>query len=200
MKPYQISEQRVPIELGDVLFVMTKRQLYFVNEIRHNRRRYDEADVPTTGTVITLSDLVGNIPNRFVRFNAVGVIETTGDGHISNIERGAQGMLSDVNTDNIELDEALAGEQGGATGRLRFGAMPLDYWSFATEDEYKITVVADTGTATLGVALDVTEYKCSQKNLSEFDLKGLPEELVLIGYFGTRRMPSADFDRLQQWL
>lgn len=205
MKPQSIYQPRVNIELGDFIYIMGQTELVLVQEIRSNRREISSGAIPeNTPIEVEISPsggwAKGELPDRIVRLQGLGINDTTGNGRVTDLKLGNDSALSTKNATNIVLDTNTCGESGGATaiGQLRWGALPIDIWLW---DDQVITAVCNSasGATTFAIDLDVIEIQAKKLTLKQVETS-TPATVVLVSRHGSARKSWEDFTKIQAWL
>lgn len=205
MKPVNITQPRVNIELGDLIYIMGLAKMLFVQEIRSNRRKISGGTLTTTESEVTISDdsgwAKGTIPGRIIRLQGLGIQDTSGNGQLTDLNIGKDSAFSLDNVTSVVLDTNTCGESGGSDtiGQLRWGNLPIDIWLW---DGQTITATCQSTSGevtTLYIVLDVIELKTKEITLKEVAEIG-PSTVVLVSRHGSGRMKIEDFQKRQSLL
>lgn len=203
MKPINISAQRVNVGIGDFLYMLGLAKLYFVQEVRYNRREISTGAI-TEETTVAVSGTGGwargELPGRIIRITGLGINDTTGNGRMTDFKVGNKSLFSEKNVASVVLDTNTCGESGGATaiGQLRWGALPIDIWIWDDQTISAIVNVA-TGTVTFALDFDVQEFHCKELIVESLKDK-TPDNVVIGSRLGSNRVSWNTFLRLQSWL
>jgi hypothetical protein len=203
MKPINVTMPRVNIEIGDILYLRGIAKALIVKDLRSNRREISGA-LTTTPSEVTISTqegwAKGNIPDRIVRLQALGIVDITGTCEITELKIGNDSLFSLNNVDSVVLNTNTIGESGGenAIGQLRWGPLPIDTWIWDSQ-QIIATCVATAGTPTIVIPLDVLEVTCGEIPVTEID-KIAPYSVVVASRHGCARKLYEEFARLRPYL
>lgn len=206
MKPVNTTMSRVNVELGDLLYIAGLKQAFVVKTVRQNRRKLSSGAITASvdGTLVTLSAsggwAKGELPHRIVRLQGLGIIDTTGNGRVTDMKFGNESIFSLRNVQYVVIDTNTASESGGATaiGQLRWGALPIDCWVW---DDQTLTALCNSasGVVTFTIVFDVVEISVEQVTLAQVG-QIAPSFATIVSRFGSARKSWQDFQALQNYL
>jgi hypothetical protein len=206
MKPVNVTMPRVNIELGDLLYIAGLKQAFVVKTVRLNRRKLSSGAIAasTDGSWVELSPsggwAKGELPNRIVRLQGLGILDTTGNGRVIDLKFGNESIFSLRNVQYVVIDTNTAGESGGenAIGQLRWGALPIDCWIW-DDQTLKALCNSASGTVTFTIVFDVVEISVEQVTLAQVG-QIAPSFATVVSRFGSARKSWQDFQALQNYL